>query len=38
MAGGLLFAIAYEVEGNLMTPIIIHALANLTIFTISLMT
>jgi hypothetical protein len=36
LVGGLLFAIAYEVEGNLMTPIIIHALANLTIFTISL--
>jgi len=36
--GGLLFAIAYEVEGNLMTPITIHSLGNLAIFTISLMT
>jgi membrane protease YdiL (CAAX protease family) len=36
--GGLLFAIAYEIEGNLMTPITIHSLGNLTIFTISLLT
>jgi membrane protease YdiL (CAAX protease family) len=34
--GGLLFAIAYEVEANLLTPITIHSLGNLTIFTISL--
>jgi membrane protease YdiL (CAAX protease family) len=38
IVGGVLFAIAYEVEGSLMTPITIHALANLTIFSISLMT
>lgn len=37
IVGGLLFAIAYEIEGNLMTPITIHALGNLTIFTISLL-
>lgn len=36
--GGLLFAVAYEIEGNLMTPITIHSLGNLTIFTISLLT
>jgi membrane protease YdiL (CAAX protease family) len=36
--GGLLFAIAYEIEGNLLTPITIHSLANLAIFTISLLT
>jgi membrane protease YdiL (CAAX protease family) len=38
VVGGLLFAIAYEIEGNLMTPITIHSLGNLTIFTISLVT
>jgi membrane protease YdiL (CAAX protease family) len=37
IVGGVLFAIAYEIEGNLMTPITIHALGNLTIFTISLL-
>lgn len=37
MVGGVLFAVAYEVERSLMTPITIHALGNLTIFTISLM-
>jgi membrane protease YdiL (CAAX protease family) len=31
--GGLLFAVAYEVEGNLLVPITIHALGNLAIFT-----
>lgn len=36
IVGGVLFAIAYEIEGSLMTPITIHALANLAIFTISL--
>jgi membrane protease YdiL (CAAX protease family) len=36
IVGGILFAIAYEVEGNLITPITIHSLGNLTIFTISL--
>lgn len=38
VAGGLLFAIAYEIEGNLMTPITIHSLGNLAIFTVSLVT
>ena len=36
IVGGVLFAIAYEIEGNLITPITIHSLGNLTIFTISL--
>jgi len=30
--GGLLFAVAYELEGNLLVPITIHALGNLAIF------
>jgi len=30
--GGILFAIAYESEGNLMTPIVIHCMGNLAIF------
>lgn len=30
--GGILFAIAYESEGSLMTPIIIHCLGNMAIF------
>jgi membrane protease YdiL (CAAX protease family) len=30
--GGILFAIAYESEGNLMTPIVIHCLGNMAIF------
>ena len=36
--GGLLFAVAYELEGNLLVPITIHALGNLAIFSASLMT
>jgi len=36
VAGGLVFAAAYEVEGNLMVPITIHALGNLAIFSLSL--
>jgi membrane protease YdiL (CAAX protease family) len=36
IVGGLLFAVAYEVEGNLLVPITIHALGNLAIFTLSL--
>jgi membrane protease YdiL (CAAX protease family) len=35
--GGILFAIAYEVEGSLMTPITIHALGNMAIFTLSML-
>lgn len=30
--GGILFALAYEIEGNLMVPITIHILGNLAIF------
>jgi membrane protease YdiL (CAAX protease family) len=37
IVGGLLFALAYEVEGNLLVPITIHALGNLAIFTLSLL-
>jgi membrane protease YdiL (CAAX protease family) len=36
LLGGLLFALAYEFGGSLMVPITIHALGNLAIFTISL--
>ena len=36
LAGGLLFAVAYEVEKNLVVPIIIHCLGNLAIFSISI--
>ncbi len=35
--GGILFAIAYEVEGKLMAPITIHVLGNLAIFALSLL-
>ncbi len=34
--GGILFAVAYEKEKNLMVPISIHVLGNLAIFTLSL--
>jgi len=37
IAGGLVFAMAYETSGNLMVPIIIHCTGNLAIFTISLL-
>ena len=30
--GGILFALAYEIEGNLMVPITIHILGNIAIF------
>jgi membrane protease YdiL (CAAX protease family) len=33
--GGLLFAVAYEIEKNLIVPIIIHSLGNLAIFCLS---
>jgi len=36
VVGGVLFAVAYEVEKNLMAPITIHVLGNLAIFTLSL--
>jgi len=35
--GGLVFAIAYEVEKNLLVPITIHVLGNMAIFTLSLL-
>ena len=35
VAGGILFALAYEVEKNLMVPITLHMLGNLAIFSIS---
>jgi len=35
LVGGLLFAVAYEVEKNLFVPIIIHSLGNLAIFSLS---
>ncbi len=37
LIGGIVFAIAYETEKRLMTPIVIHALGNMAIFTISLL-
>lgn len=37
LVGGILFAIAYEKEKKLMTPIVIHALGNIAIFTVSLL-
>jgi uncharacterized protein len=36
LLGGILFAVAYEISGSLIVPIIIHGLGNLAIFTISL--
>jgi hypothetical protein len=36
VAGGLVFAIAYHTSQSLMTPIVIHVLGNLAIFTLSL--
>ena len=38
LVGGIVFAVAYEVEGSLMVPITIHALGNLGIFSLSLIT
>ena len=35
--GGIVFAVAYEVEGSLMVPITIHVLGNVAIFILSLM-
>lgn len=37
VVGGLAFAAAYEVEGNLMVPITIHSLGNIAIFSLSLL-
>ena len=36
IVGGIVFAVAYEVEGKLMVPITIHVLGNMAIFTLSL--
>lgn len=36
MIGGILFAVAYEMEKNLLVPITIHVLGNLAIFTLAL--
>ncbi len=33
--GGLVFAVAYEMEKKLMTPIVIHCLGNLALFSLS---
>lgn len=35
LTGGIVFALAYEIEKNLMVPITLHVLGNLAIFTIS---
>jgi membrane protease YdiL (CAAX protease family) len=37
IVGGVVFAIAYETTRNLMTPIVIHSLGNLALFTLSLL-
>jgi len=37
VVGGLVFAAAYEMEGNLMVPITIHGLGNIAIFSLSLL-
>lgn len=37
IVGGLLFATAYEVEGKLMTPIVIHVTGNLALFCLPLL-
>lgn len=37
IVGGLVFAMAYEITGNLTVPITIHALGNLAIFGLSLL-
>jgi uncharacterized protein len=36
IAGGIVFAVAYETSRNLMVPITIHTLGNLALFTLSL--
>jgi membrane protease YdiL (CAAX protease family) len=35
--GGIVFAVAYEVEGTLMAPMTLHVLGNMAIFTLSLL-
>jgi membrane protease YdiL (CAAX protease family) len=34
--GGIVFALAYELEGSIMSPIVIHVLGNLALYTLSL--
>ena len=34
--GGIVFALAYEIEGSIMTPMVIHVLGNLALYTLSL--
>jgi membrane protease YdiL (CAAX protease family) len=36
IVGGLIFAVAYEMEASLMVPITIHILGNIAIFMLSL--
>jgi membrane protease YdiL (CAAX protease family) len=36
IVGGLVFAVAYERERNLLVPIVIHMLGNLAIFTVTI--
>jgi membrane protease YdiL (CAAX protease family) len=36
LVGGIVFALAYEIEKNLMVPIVIHVLGNMAIFALSL--
>lgn len=36
LIGGILFAVAYEIEKNILVPITIHSLGNLAIFTLSI--
>lgn len=37
VVGGLVFGIAYETSGRLLTPIVIHVLGNLALFTLALL-
>lgn len=37
IVGGILFAVAYELEKNLLVPIVIHCLGNLAIFSLAYM-
>lgn len=36
IAGGVIFCLAYEMEKNLVVPVIIHSLGNMALFTLSL--
>jgi membrane protease YdiL (CAAX protease family) len=36
VVGGIVFAVAYEIEGNLLVPITIHVLGNMAIFTLGI--